>query len=49
MKSLTPLWILSGILLVAVGCVLLYIWFRFEWQFGIGAIVATLVGEVLAE
>ena len=30
---------------IAVGCVLLYIWFRFEWQFGIGAIAA-LVHDV---
>jgi len=27
--------------IVALGLVLLYIWFRFEWQFAIGAIVAT--------
>ena len=30
---------------IAVGCVLLYIWFRFEWQFGLGAIAA-LVHDV---
>ena len=24
----------------AIGAILLYIWFRFEWQFGIGAIIA---------
>ncbi len=26
--------------LAAVGAILLYIWFRFEWQFGVGAVVA---------
>ena len=26
--------------LAAIGAILLYIWFRFEWQFGIGAVVA---------
>ena len=26
--------------LAAIGAMLLYIWFRFEWQFGIGAVVA---------
>jgi len=26
--------------LAAIGSILLYIWFRFEWQFGVGAIVA---------
>ncbi len=25
---------------LAIGAILLYIWFRFEWQFGIGAVVA---------
>ena len=24
----------------AIGAILLYIWFRFEWQFGVGAIIA---------
>jgi len=27
-------------ILLALGMVLLYIWFRFEWQFGLGAVVA---------
>lgn len=27
---------------VALGLILLYVWFRFEWQFAIGAIVATV-------
>jgi preprotein translocase subunit SecF len=26
--------------LLAIGAMLLYIWFRFEWQFGVGAVVA---------
>lgn len=26
--------------LAAIGAILLYIWFRFEWQFGVGAVVA---------
>lgn len=38
----------SGILAVvsAIGAVLFYIWFRFEWQFALGA-VAALVHDVL--
>ena len=32
--------------LAAIGAVLLYIWFRFEWQFAVGAIAA-LVHDVL--
>ncbi|MFQ5971409.1 MAG: protein translocase subunit SecF [Alphaproteobacteria bacterium] len=31
---------------LALGAILLYIWFRFEWQFGVGAIVA-LVHDVV--
>ncbi len=27
-------------LLIALGGILLYVWFRFEWQFGMGAVVA---------
>jgi preprotein translocase subunit SecF len=27
---------------LALGAILIYIWFRFEWQFGIGATLATL-------
>ncbi len=38
----------TGIIAViaAIGAVLLYIWFRFEWQFAIGAVVA-LIHDVL--
>ena len=38
----------TGILavLLAVGAVLIYIWLRFEWQFGVGAVVA-LVHDVI--
>ena len=38
----------DGILAVvlAVSAVLIYIWFRFEWQFGVGAVIA-LVHDVL--
>jgi preprotein translocase SecF subunit len=32
--------------LLAVACMLVYIWFRFEWQFSVGA-VAALVHDVL--
>ncbi len=32
---------------LAIGAILIYIWFRFEWQFGVGAIVA-LLHDVLA-
>jgi len=28
--------------LLAIACMLVYIWFRFEWQFGVGAIIATI-------
>ncbi|MCA0274753.1 MAG: protein translocase subunit SecDF [Proteobacteria bacterium] len=28
--------------LAAMGAMLIYIWFRFEWQFGLGAIIATV-------
>ena len=35
-----------GILLSLVA-ILAYLWFRFEWQFAIGAVVATLHGIVL--
>jgi len=39
----------SGILgmLVAILGILLYLWFRFEWQFAVGATVATLHDVVL--
>jgi preprotein translocase subunit SecF len=34
----------AGVLatVLALGAILIYIWFRFEWQFGVGATVATL-------
>lgn len=32
--------------LAAVGAILFYIWFRFEWQFGVGAVIA-LTHDVL--
>ncbi len=32
--------------LSAIGAILLYIWFRFEWQFGLGAVIA-LVHDVV--
>ena len=34
----------AGVLatVLALGAILIYIWFRFEWQFGIGATIATL-------
>lgn len=31
---------------LAIGAILIYIWFRFEWQFGVGAVVA-LTHDVL--
>lgn len=33
--------------LFAIGAVLLYIWIRFEWQFGLGAVVALIHDVVL--
>ena len=33
--------------LMAIGAILLYVWFRFEWQFGLGAVIA-LSHDVLA-
>jgi len=33
--------------LAALGAVLIYIWFRFEWQFAVGAIIATFHDVVL--
>lgn len=29
-------------LLVSLGAILVYVWFRFEWQFALGAIIATV-------
>lgn len=39
----------AGVLavLVAMGAVLLYIWFRFEWHFGVGAVIALVHDVVL--
>ncbi len=33
--------------ILALGLVLAYIWFRFEWQFGVGAVVALLHDVIL--
>jgi len=34
----------AGVLatVLALGAIMIYVWFRFEWQFGVGATVATL-------
>lgn len=32
--------------LAAIGAILIYVWFRFEWQFGVGAVIA-LVHDVI--
>lgn len=39
----------AGVLavLIAVGAVLVYIWFRFEWHFGVGAVIALLHDVIL--
>ena len=34
--------------LVAMAAMLVYIWFRFEWQFGVGAVIALVHDVVLA-
>jgi len=34
-------------ILLALGMVLLYIWFRFEWQFGLGAVIALFHDVIL--
>lgn len=34
-------------LLAAVGCILVYLWFRFEWQFALGAMIANAHDIVL--
>ncbi len=34
-------------LLLAIGCILIYLWFRFEWQFALGATIANLHDLVL--
>ena len=33
--------------LLALGAMLIYIWFRFEWQFGVGAVAALLHDVVM--
>ncbi|MCM2294279.1 protein translocase subunit SecDF [Allorhizobium sp. BGMRC 0089] len=33
--------------LVSLACILVYIWIRFEWQFAVGAIIATLHDVIL--
>ncbi|WP_028878362.1 protein translocase subunit SecF [Terasakiella pusilla] len=40
---------MDGLLAVsfAIGAILVYIWFRFEWQFGMGAVVA-LIHDVIS-
>ena len=36
-------WRMQGTIgvIVALALILIYVWFRFEWQFAVGAIVAT--------
>lgn len=34
-------------LLIAIGLMMLYIWFRFEWQFGLGAVVGLFHDVIL--
>jgi preprotein translocase subunit SecF len=34
-------------IMVAIGCILLYLWFRFEWQFALGAMIANVHDLVL--
>ena len=34
-------------MLVALVGILIYVWFRFEWQFAVGAIVATVHDVVM--
>lgn len=34
-------------IIVALGAILIYLWFRFEWQFAVGAVIATLHDIVL--
>ncbi len=33
-------WAATWAVLAAIGAILMYIWFRFEWQFGVGAVLA---------
>lgn len=41
--------LLGGVLAVAaaIGLMMIYIWFRFEWQFGLGAVIALLHDVIL--
>jgi preprotein translocase subunit SecF len=32
---------------VAIGCILIYLWFRFDWQFAVGAMIANVHDIVL--
>ena len=41
------LWSGVAALGTAIGLMLLYIWFRFEWQFGLGAVIALLHDVIL--
>jgi preprotein translocase subunit SecF len=34
-------------IMFAIGCILLYLWFRFEWQFALGAMIANVHDLVL--
>jgi preprotein translocase SecF subunit len=39
----------SGVLavLLAFACIMLYVWFRFEWQYGVGAILALVHDSIM--
>ena len=39
----------NGILgiITALGLIMVYVWFRFEWQYSLGAVIATLHDVVL--
>lgn len=39
----------SGVMavLLAFACIMLYVWFRFEWQYGVGAILALVHDSIL--
>src|SRR6185436_3071891 len=34
-------------IIVAIFCILIYLWFRFEWQFALGAMIANVHDLVL--
>src|SRR5215213_7927998 len=34
-------------IITAIGCILIYLWFRFEWQFALGAMIANVHDLVL--